>query len=107
MPNEVEQRLKAIEEQLSKAKPPYDLIPCDCGDPDCNRAFIGVGADDTNLCGGFRREDAELMTQAPENLRFLLSLLREREEANRRLRERIAHLENGIRKLLEEMMPRV
>lgn len=82
--NEVERRLREIEEQVRKAKPPYDLIPC--GDPYCDRAFIGIAGDIDNDCGGFRREDAELMTQAPENLKFLLSLLREREEEIRRLR---------------------
>ena len=97
--NEVERRLREIEEQLMKAKPPYDLIPCD--DPYCDRAFIGIAGDIDNDCGGFRREDAELMTQAPENLRFLLSLLREREEENRQLREALGwlvHLNRGVSK---------
>jgi len=34
---------------------------------------------------------------------FLLSLLREREEENRRLRERVDHYETGIRRLIEEV----
>lgn len=92
-PHEVEQRLREIEERVSKATaPPWSddkgilWIPSFCG-----MLEAGVGVP--------RGADATFCAHAREDVPWLLSLLREREEENRRLREALGwlvHLNRGV-----------
>lgn len=122
MPDQVEQRLREIEERVSKATPgPYNPIweMCDCGgDYPCGhpdyvwglalpepRAWTkgehGYDFNYSEICE-FPPETVLMMAHSRDDIPFLLALLREREEENHRLRERLTRMENRIRTLIEE-----
>lgn len=120
---DVEQRLREIEErwnltthgtwEVFQGDDPNN--PDDYDGPYPKWRGVAVAGDGGAIiverCGGDGYTDsilnADFIAHVHQDLPWLLALLREKEEENRRLRERLAHLENGIRKLLEEMKPRV
>lgn len=98
---EVEQRLREIEERVSKASPPPWFYHPMRGAVYSKGTPILAVVEDVN--SAFTTEFADLIfvENAREDIPWLLSLLREREEENRRLRERLDRLEGGIQRLIQ------
>lgn len=129
MPDQVEQRLRKIEERVSKASPgpwymhnpdddycanvylvattPEEPDPWWDGEEEAGKvvAITLLSCPKRVACVADERweENAEFIAHAREDVPWLLTILREREEENRRLRERVEHLEDGIRSLRDQL----
>jgi|GEM_PF-1330345 len=126
MTPEQEQRLREIEERVIKATPgpwyahnldddmsmnvflvattPEEPDPWWDGEEEAKKVVAITLLQSprvADVADGRWEENAGFIAHAREDVPWLLSLIREREEENRRLRERLDRLEGGIQRLIQ------